>query len=124
MPVNLHAQRLQLLLISGRRRLLLILGQHHAAHVKTVIGKGIDEPEHVHVIGDADISTDLVFLNIRRLDGDNDLRLVLQLLQHPDLGIRLKARKHPGGMIVVKQLSAELQIELSAELADSFPNMS
>ena len=37
-------------------------------------------------------------------------------LQHPDLAVRLEARQHPGGVVVVKQLAAELQIQLAAEL--------
>ena len=35
--------------------------------------------------------------------GDDDLHIILQLLKHPDLAVRFKARQYPGGMIVVKR---------------------
>ena len=31
----------------------------------------------------------------------------------------MEARQHPGGVVVVEELSAELQVQLSAELADA-----
>ena len=41
------------------------------------------------------------------------------LLEHPDLAVRLESRQHPGGVVVVEQLAAELQIQLAAELGDA-----
>src|SRR5699024_4510713 len=43
----------------------------------------------------------------------------LQLLEHPDLAVRLEPRQHPGGVVIVEQLAAELQIQLAAELGDA-----
>ena len=39
--------------------------------------------------------------------------------QHLQLAVRLEARQHAGGMIVVEQLAAELQIQLTAEFCDT-----
>ena len=50
-----------------------------------------------------------------RADRDDDLRLILQLEQHFHLPVRLKARQDARGVIVVKELAAELEIELAAE---------
>ena len=40
----------------------------------------------------------------------------------PDLAVRRKAGQDPGGVIVVKELAAEFQIELAAELIDALPD--
>ena len=78
----------------------------------------MDKPKNVHVVGDAQIVTDLIFCDVGGADGDDDLRLVGKLHQHPQLAVGLKAREHPGGMVVVKKLSAEFQIQFISKLAD------
>ena len=42
-----------------------------------------------------------------------------KLQQHLQLGVRLKARQHAGGVVVVEQLAAEFQIQLAAEFRDT-----
>ena len=71
--------------------------------------------------GDAQIAPYLIFLNIRGVDDDDDFRLFLELEQHVHLTVRLKARKHPGSVKVVKQFAAEFQVQLAAELVDALP---
>ncbi len=39
--------------------------------------------------------------------------------QHADLAVRLEAGQHPAGVEVVKELAAELQVQLAAELVDA-----
>ena len=53
------------------------------------------------------------------IDGNDDLHIVLELLEHPDLAVRRKARQHPGGVVIIEQLAAEFQIQLAAELVRS-----
>ena len=98
-------------------------GQHHAAHIQPQAPEHINESQHVLVVGDAQVAPDLVLLDVPGVDGDDDLHVLLQLQQHPHLAVRLEARQHPGGVIVVKQLAAELQIQLAAELADALPDL-
>ena len=112
MAVNADSHVLQLALEQVSRRLSAVLGDDHASHVKSLVGKCLNESEHVHVVGDAQIVAHLVLFNVRRVDGDDDFRLVSQLKQHPQLAVRGKAGKNPGRVVVVKQLSAEFQIEL------------
>ena len=112
------AQPLQPLLEGVGGGLAGVAGDHHAAHIQPPGAENVNKPQHVAVIGDAKVATDLVLFNIAGVNGDDDLRLVLQLLQHPDLTVRLKAGEDPGGMVVVKELAPEFQIQLAAELGD------
>ena len=59
-----------------------------------------------------------ILLNISRIDDDDNLGLVGQLKEHTQLTVRGKARKHPGGVEIVKEFAAEFQIQLIAK----FPN--
>jgi hypothetical protein len=65
-----------------------------------------------HINGHIDLDEGNYIISI---DGDDDLGLILKLEKHFDLAVRLEARKHPGGMVVVEQLAAEFQIQLSSE---------
>ncbi|MFR8349212.1 MAG: hypothetical protein ACLVAV_07890 [Clostridium sp.] len=49
--------------------------------------------------------------------------LVGQLKEHTQLAVRCEARKDSGGVVIVKQLAAELQIQFVTELADPFSLM-
>ena len=82
-----------------------------------------DEPQHVLVVGDAQIAPHLALFDIAGVDGNEDLRIAAELLQHTDLTVRLKAGQHTGGVIIVEQLAAELQIELAAELIDPLTDL-
>ena len=93
MAVYPDSHVLQLALEEVRRRLAAVLGDHHTAHVQA------------------------------RVDGDDDLGLVRQLQQHPELAVRGKAGKHAGRVVVVKQLPAELQVQLVPKLADALPDV-
>ena len=73
----------------------------------------------IEIPDDAQVAPDLVFLDVCGVNGNEDLHVVLQLLEHPDLAVRLESRQHPGGVVVGEQLAAELQIQLAAELGDA-----
>jgi hypothetical protein len=57
----------------------------------------------------------LVFLNIVGVNSDDDLGVFLKLDKHPDLTVGSKARKNSGCVEIVKELTAEFKIELTAE---------
>ncbi len=80
----------------------------------------IPKPQNIHVIGNSQIAPDLIFFDIGGVNNDNDFCIVGKLHQHAQLGIGRKAGKHAGSMVIVKKLSAELQIKLVAELVDAF----
>ena len=64
MAVNADSHVLQLALEQVSRRLSAVLGDDYASHVKSLVGKCLNEPEHVHVVGDAQIAPDLVLLDV------------------------------------------------------------
>ena len=107
-PVAADAQLFQPVKESVRRILSAVTGQHHAAHIQPHVPENINQAEDILIIGDAQIPPHFILLNVPGVDGDDDLHIILQLLKHPDLAVRFKARQYPGGMIVVKQLPAEL----------------
>ena len=118
MPVAADTQRGEALQKRIGGGLPVVPGQHHAAHEQAQAPEDVDQAEDVVVIGDAQVAPDLVLLNVRRVDGNDDLHILLKLLEHPDLAVRLEARQDPGGMVVVEQLAAEFQVQLAAELGN------
>jgi len=109
----------QLLAEGHGRRLLGILRDDHIGDQQAAVAEGVDQAGDILVIGDAEIAADLGFFDIIRIDGNDDLGHVLELLEHADFAVRLEARQDTGGMEVIEQLAAELQIELVVKLADA-----
>ena len=99
-----------------------ILRNDNAANEKPHCGKGVHKAHYLKVIGNAKVAAHLVFLNISGIYGNYYFRAVLHALKKPHLGVRRKAGQHPGGMEIVKKLSAEFKIELSAEMAYALLN--
>ena len=101
-----------------------VLGDDHGRDSKTVTAEQVDQAQHVLVIGNAQVTASLVLLDVVRVNGDDDLDVVCNALEHAKLAIRLKTRQHAARVIVVKQLAAKLQIQLAAKLRDALLNMS
>ena len=85
--------------------------------------ENVDQAEHIVIIGNAQIAPNLVLLDISSINGNDDFNVLLQLLQHSDFAVRLKPGQHAGSMEIVKQLAAELQIQLAAELRNAVLNL-
>ena len=100
-----------------------ILGDDHGAYIKAQTPEHIRQAQHIIVVADAQIAAHLALFNVSGADGDDDLHLVLQGGQHTNLAVGPEAGQHPGGMVVVKELAAELQIQLVAELAAALLDM-
>ena len=123
MAVHLHPNAFQMLLEMHRGPLLLPAGHHHAAHIQADAPEGIDQAQHVGVVGDAQVAPHLAFFDVVGVDGDHQLRLVLQIQQHGHFAVRPEARQHAGSVIVVKQLAAQLQVQLASKFVDPLPDM-
>ena len=123
LTVDLEAERLHALFEHVRRGLTGVLRQRDGADVQAEAAENVDQARHVRVVGNAQIAAALVFLDIARVDGDDDFRLIAQRQQHFDLVIRREARQHARRVIIVKELAAKFQIELAAKLVDPLTNM-
>ncbi len=123
MAVDLQAQGLGLLLQLVGGRLSCILGDDQTADVYAAVGEGIDEPEHLGVVSDPDVLADLVLDDVLGVDDDDGLRLGAEFHEHPDLGIGHETGEDAGCVVVIEKLSAELQIQLAAELGDALPDV-
>ena len=120
--VHGHAHIAQLLFKQIRRVLAAVLRDDHAADIQPDGAEGVDQAHDVEVVGDAEVPPALVHLDVRGVDGDNDLCLLFQLQKHPHLAVGQKARQYPRGVVVVEKLAAKLQIELAAERLDTLEN--
>ena len=121
--VDLDAQFLQTALEGVGSGLTGILGDGDAAHVQTLAAEGVDEAEHVLIVGNAKITAHFVLLNGGGVDDDDHLHALPQLQQHTDLAVGLEAGQDTGGVVVVEELTAEFHVELAAELGDTLPDV-
>ena len=69
--------------------------------------------------GDAVVAAHLAADDVLGADDDDDLGLLLELQQHLQLGVRLKAGQHAGGVVIIEQLAAEFQIQFIVKLLDA-----
>ena len=78
------------------------MGHHDAAYIEAYVLELTAQTEHVLVVCDSEVAADLVLLYVLGTDNYNDFSLVLELLEHIKLAVRLEARQHTAGMIVVE----------------------
>ena len=52
-------------------------GEDHAGHIQPKIPEHPDQPDHIPVIGDAQVPPDFVFFDVVGVDGDDHFHLVL-----------------------------------------------
>ena len=123
MAEGADAQCVELLFKGCDFRRVGVLRHADAAHKQTHALERVDETQHVHIVGNAVVTTHLVGDDILGADDDDDLGLLLQLQKHLQLGIRLEARQHAGGMVVVEKLTAKFQIEFIVKLGNALPDM-
>ena len=117
--IDFDTEALQSLAVGHRAGLSVVMRDHHPADQKAAGDEDVAQPQYVLVIGDAQVAPNLVLLNIHGTDNDDDLRIVLQLREHPQLAVRLEPRQHSAGVEVVIQLPAEFQVKFMSELRDA-----
>ena len=105
-------------------RLAGVLGDDHSRDSKAVAAEQVNQAQHILVIGNAEVTTSLVFLDVVCVDRDDNLDIVGDALEHAELAVRFKTRQHAARMIVIEQLTAKLQIELATKLRDALLNVS
>ena len=72
--------------------LAVIVGNHHTSYHEVAAHKLITQTEYILIVGDAEVSTDLILLDVLSADYYQDLDAVAQLAQHAELGIRFETR--------------------------------
>ena len=103
--------------------LAVVVGDDHRAHHELAVHELVAQAQHVLVVGDAQVGAHLVLLNVVGADHDDNLNRVAQLAQHAELRVGLETRQHARGVVVVKQLAAQLHIQLTVELRNAFANV-
>jgi len=118
MGVEAHAAAFELILEDASRRLTLEAGGDHGAAVQSPLPQVVNEFHGVDVVGDSEVGPHLAPLDVARVDAEEDVRTISELLEQAHLDVRVETREDPGGMIVVEQLASELEVELVVELVD------
>ena len=99
------------------------LGEDHGLHEEAAGAEGVDEAQHLVLVRDAQVRAHLVPAQVPRVDGDDDLQLVAQLLEHRDLRVRCEPGQDARGVEVVEQLAAHLQVQPPADAALPGPDV-
>ena len=119
--IDLDAHGLELALkLVGR---IGVAGDDDGADIETGVAKSLNQAQHIDIVGDAEIAANFILLDIRCGDRNDNFCLICQLQQHAELAVRLKTRKHAGGVVVVEELAAEFEVKLVAELGDALADV-
>ena len=122
MTVDLDAEVVKLVLELHRLSLTAVMREHDRAHKQLHAPERVDKPQHVEVVGNAEVAAYLVLFESFRADDNDDFRLFLEVKQHFELAVGLKSRQNSRSVIVVEQLAAKLEVQLAAELVDALAN--
>ena len=118
--VHLDAHILQALAVCLGTGLTIEVGDNYAVDAKLPGQKFVPQAKHVHIVGNAQVASDLVLFNIYGADNDHYLNIFLQLKQHLHLTVRLETGEYAAGVVIVKEFAAKLHIQFIAEFGDAF----
>ena len=122
-PVDLQAEGLRLLLERIRGGLAVVVGDHEPAYPYAPVVEGVDQPQDLLVVPHADVLADLVPDDVLGVDDDDGLCLAPELHQHADLAVRHEPGQDPGCMVVVEELPAELEVQLTSGAGYALPDV-
>ena len=91
MVIDLDAHVFEALAIEVGRLLSVVVGDDNAADVESAVDELGAQSQYVLVIGDAEILSDLVLLDVEGTDDDEYLGVAGQLLQHVQFAVGLEA---------------------------------
>ena len=109
--------------IGNGRRLVVVVRNHHRTYGETTLHKFGAKTEHIFIIGNTQVGTYLVSLNIFGTDDNNYFKSVAELREHFQLGVGFKARKDTASVVVVEEFSTQFKIQLAVELRNTFTNV-
>ena len=99
--------------------LAVVVGDDDASHHEVAAHEFVAQPQHVFVVGDAEVGANFVLFDVFGTDNDDNLDTLAQLGEHSELGVGLEAWQHARGVVVVEEFSAEFHVELAVELGDA-----
>jgi len=114
---------LELVLELPGRGLVLEPGDHDPQDADAPVAQFVDELQGVGVVGDAEVRADLLALDVTGEDAQQQVHLVPEVLQQPELDAGVVAGQDPGGVVVVQELPAELEVEAVVETLDALKNL-
>ena len=123
MKIDMKALLLQFLAEGNGGPLSGKVRDHDGTDIQPPVLELGSKTKDVLVIGNADISTHLVFYDIFGTDDNHQLRQIAQLHQHLKLAVRRESGQHTRSVQVIKQFSPEFQIQFVAELSDPLPDV-
>ena len=103
--------------------LAVIVGDHDRVDHETATHEGFAQAQYVYIVCDAQVTTDLVFLNVDGTDDDDDFGFVDKLGEHLQLTVGLKTGQHTAGMKIVEEFATKFQIKLISKFGDAFLDM-
>ena len=77
MAVDTNAESLEFFGKGIGACLSAVSGDYDARHQKVTLPESVDETQHLTVVGDVKVVSDLVALDVACVDGDDDLHAVL-----------------------------------------------
>ena len=106
MIINLYALSLQTLAVCISRTLSGIVGNDYRRYTKATFGKLFAQTQHVFIIGNTQVLTHLITLDIFRRKDDDNLHGVLQLRKHTQLTIGQETRQNTTRMHIIEEFTA------------------
>ena len=74
---------------------------------KTLAAQNVHQSQNIFIVGNAQISPNLAFLNMVSVNGDNDFNFINQTFKHTNFRIGLKTGQNTRRMIVIKNLATK-----------------
>ena len=114
------AEAFQTLAVEIRAALSVVVCDDHGTYEEASVVELRAQAQYIFIIRDAEVLPHLVALYVYCGDDDDDFGGVGQLCQHSQLGVGEESGQHSACVIVVEELAAQLKIELSFKLCNTF----
>ena len=110
MVISTYSEVFQTTSIDGSTALTIVMSNHHAVHHKASLLELRPESQHIFIVRDAQVLTDLVLFNVECTDDNHYLGTGAELLEHSQLAVGLESGQHSAGMKVVEKFAAKLKV--------------
>ena len=123
MDVGDNTQAFEALAESIGTGLTVVVGYYHRPDQKAAALELFPQTQDVHIIGDTQVTANLVLFNVNGTDHYHNLGIIAELLQHTQFTVWLETGEHAAGVMVIEELASELEIKFVSELSDSLLDM-